>query len=250
MFKKITILILALLLGLSFTVSAVEITLQWTMNPEPAVTEYKAFGRVESEPDYDYEDPIVTKQHADCGQVTENKCETTFVVDGQENTYFVVRAYDDVGRPSANSNEVIYNPTIGPDFLSFTWLDAKIYNYPVYFGTTDKSITVNWSAYPDAVGYDYVLYDIFKEVNSSVAGYVTVTNVSFQLPQTGSYELKIRAKKADDTYDSWVTLQGRYVGWPGGAGGIIIDRGLQNPNTKTRSHPAQRHWEREFEGAR
>jgi len=229
MYKKLIILILVLLLSVG-SVFAAEVTLQWTMNQEPDVKEYKAFGRLESEPDYDYEAPLATKQHADCGQVEPDKCEQVVVVSGQDIVHFVVRVYDDIGRPSANSNEVIFNPTIGPDFLSFTWLDATIYNYPVYFGTTDKPITVNWSAYPDAIGYEYVLYDIFKETNTSVVGYVNVTNVTFQLPATGSYELKIRAQKSDQTYDAWVTLQGRYVGWPGGAGGIVIGRSLQNPN--------------------
>jgi len=229
MYKKLTVLILTLLFSVG-SVLAGEITLQWTRNTEPNVKEYKAFQRTEAEPDYDYNNPAATKQDVDCEQVEPGKCETGVIVDDQDILYFVVRVYDDVGRPSGDSNEVVFNPALGPDFLSFTWLDAKIYNYPVYFGTTDKPITVNWSAYPDAIGYDYKLYDVFKEVDASVSGYVTVTTATFQLPATGSYEMIIRPMNADQTHGAWITLQGRYVGWPGGAGGIVIGRSLQNPN--------------------
>lgn len=222
MIKKLTILIIILLVSICYSASAGELTLQWTMNTEPDVKEYKVFKRIGSTTNYDYDVPYGTKQHIDCGVFEAGKCEITLGVSNVNVLHFVVRAYDDLNRSSANSNEVVFDPAVGPNFLTFTWLDATIYAYPVYFGTTDKSITVNWSASPGAVAYEYVLYDIFKKVNTNIHGETANTTVTFQLPKTGSYELKVRAKLADQTYEAWITIQGRYVGWPGGGGGIII----------------------------
>jgi len=228
MLKKITILTISLL-TLVCSVFAAELTLQWTMNTEPDVEEYKVFKRIGSTPNYDYDNPYATKRHIDCGVVEVGKCEVTMGVSDLNALHFVVRAYDDVHRASGNSNEVSYDPDTDTSFLTAVWQDATIYAHPVYFGTTDKDVTVDWSPHVDGIAYEYVLYDVFKKVNTSVTGEIAGTSVTFRLPKTGSYEMKVRARRSDLTWEPWVTIEGRYVGWPGGAGPIIFGIGGFKP---------------------
>ena len=73
-----------------------DISLQWTHNSEQDVAGYKVFYREQSQ-SYDYNDPY--------WETVEPKC-TIYDLDITKTYYFVVRAFDDDGFTSSNSNEV------------------------------------------------------------------------------------------------------------------------------------------------
>ena len=74
-----------------------DITLQWAPNNEPDVAGYKVYYREQSQ-SYDYNDPY--------WETIEPKC-TIYDLDTEKTYYFVVRAYDNDGFTSSNSNEVM-----------------------------------------------------------------------------------------------------------------------------------------------
>jgi hypothetical protein len=74
-----------------------DITLQWTSNSEPHVAGYKVYYR-EQHQIYDYNTPY--------WETIEPKC-TIYDLDTTKTYYFVVRAFDNDGVTSDNSNEVM-----------------------------------------------------------------------------------------------------------------------------------------------
>jgi len=74
-----------------------DITLQWTPNSEPDVAGYKVYYR-EQHQIYDYNAPY--------WETIEPKC-TIYDLDTTKTYYFVVRAFDNDGVTSSNSNEVM-----------------------------------------------------------------------------------------------------------------------------------------------
>ncbi len=74
-----------------------DITLQWAPNNEPDVAGYKVYYREQSQ-SYDYNDPY--------WETIEPKC-TIYDLDTEKTYYFVVRAFDNDGFTSSNSNEVM-----------------------------------------------------------------------------------------------------------------------------------------------
>jgi hypothetical protein len=74
-----------------------DITLQWTPNNEPDVAGYKVYYREQSQ-SYNYNVPY--------WETIEPKC-TIYDLDVEKTYYFVVRAFDNDGFTSSNSNEVM-----------------------------------------------------------------------------------------------------------------------------------------------
>lgn len=74
-----------------------DITLQWAPNNEPDVAGYKVYYREQSQ-SYDYNAPY--------WETIEPKC-TIYDLDTEKTYYFVVRAFDNDGFTSSNSNEVM-----------------------------------------------------------------------------------------------------------------------------------------------
>ncbi|MGA8179615.1 MAG: fibronectin type III domain-containing protein, partial [Desulfobacterales bacterium] len=75
---------------------AMDITLQWAPNDGPELAGYKVFYREEGQ-SYNYNTPY--------WECTEPEC-TVYDLDKTKNYYFVVRAIDNEGNTSGNSNEV------------------------------------------------------------------------------------------------------------------------------------------------
>ncbi|MDH4205704.1 MAG: fibronectin type III domain-containing protein [Desulfobacteraceae bacterium] len=76
---------------------AMDISLQWTPNSEPDVAGYKVYYREQSQ-SYNYNAPY--------WETIEPKC-TIYDMDIEKTYYFVVRAFDNDGFTSDNSNEVM-----------------------------------------------------------------------------------------------------------------------------------------------
>jgi hypothetical protein len=74
-----------------------DISLQWTPNGEPDVAGYKVYYREQNQ-SYDYSNPY--------WETVEPKC-TIYDLDITKTYYFVVRAFDEDGFTSKNSNEVM-----------------------------------------------------------------------------------------------------------------------------------------------
>lgn len=74
-----------------------DITLQWWPNSEPDLAGYKVFVRKQGQP-YNYNAPY--------WETIETKC-TIYDLDVRKTYYFVVRAFDEDGFTSNNSNEVM-----------------------------------------------------------------------------------------------------------------------------------------------
>lgn len=88
----------------------IDVSLEWSPNPESDLAGYKLFARIEGE-DYDYSEPA--------WQGTDTSC-TIAVYDDDLPYFFIIRAFSEDGRESQNSNEVCYRC---PD-------DAKFLNDP------------------------------------------------------------------------------------------------------------------------
>lgn len=93
----VLIIILTLFVPLP-SYALIDVPLEWSPNPESYLAGYKAFSRIEGE-DYDYSEPA--------WQGTDTTC-TIAIYDDDLSYYFVVRAFDEVGRESESSNEVCY----------------------------------------------------------------------------------------------------------------------------------------------
>jgi hypothetical protein len=76
---------------------AMDITLRWAPNNEPGLAGYKVFYREAGRP-YNFKKPY--------WECTEPEC-TVYDLDKTKTYYFVVRAFDDEGHTSSNSNEVV-----------------------------------------------------------------------------------------------------------------------------------------------
>lgn len=77
----------------------IELNFEWDPNPEPDIAGYRFFSREAGE-DYDYENPAWEGE--------ENFC--SIFVDDEDGVYlFVVRAFDEDGFESDDSNEVVYS---------------------------------------------------------------------------------------------------------------------------------------------
>lgn len=190
------VLIFILIPKISFSAT---VTLAW--DPvDPTPDGYRLFMREESA-SYDYETP---EWEGD---------ETTYIVPSvpdDTDVYFVVRAY--VGEDeSVDSNEVVFNSsstgTGDPDPLekvlhmyfedSDNWEKKQITEY---YGTTANTLTCNWTAVTDAEGYEVRLYHMERDVENVLAsGKTTNTTLTFQLPRTGHYIVKIRPCRDDYT---------------------------------------------------
>lgn len=76
----------------------IQLNFEWDPNPEPDIAGYRVFAREPGE-DYDYENPAWEGQ--------QNYC-SVYVADENGVYLFVVRAFDESGFESDDSNEVIY----------------------------------------------------------------------------------------------------------------------------------------------
>jgi len=94
--RSLSIACLALVLLFSpQSVIALDVTLAWDSNTEPGISGYKVFMRLEGE-GYDYTRPEWTGRNTTC---------TIHYLDDEANYCFVVRAFDNNGIESGNSNE-------------------------------------------------------------------------------------------------------------------------------------------------
>ena len=90
------LLLFLLLFGVASPLYAMDITLRWAPNDEPNVAGYKVFYREEGQ-SYNYDVPY--------WESTEPEC-TVYDLDETKTYYFVVRAFDNEGHTSDDSNEV------------------------------------------------------------------------------------------------------------------------------------------------
>jgi len=78
--------------------AGMQLHFEWDPNPEPDIAGYRFFSRQPGQ-DYNYDDPVWEGE--------ENNC--SIFVDDQDAVYFyVVRAFDEEGFESGDSNEVVY----------------------------------------------------------------------------------------------------------------------------------------------
>lgn len=94
---KLILLFLFIFFCFVSSLHAMDISLQWTPNSEPDVAGYKVYYREQSQ-SYNYNAPY--------WETIEPKC-TIYDLDIEKTYYFVVRAFDNDGFTSDNSNEVI-----------------------------------------------------------------------------------------------------------------------------------------------
>ena len=79
-------------------IAGTQLNFEWDPNPEPDIAGYRVFSREPGE-DYDYNNPA--------WEGDENYC--SVFVDDEDGVYlFVVRAFDESGFESDDSNEVVY----------------------------------------------------------------------------------------------------------------------------------------------
>jgi hypothetical protein len=84
---------------------AMDITLKWAPNNEPHLAGYKVYYR-QADQSYNYNKPY--------WECTEPEC-TIYDLDKTKTYYFVVRAFDDEGNASGNSNEVELKASAAPN---------------------------------------------------------------------------------------------------------------------------------------
>jgi len=94
---KLFLLFLFIFFCFVSSLHAMDISLQWTANSEPHVAGYKVYYR-EQHQSYDYNVPY--------WETIEPKC-TIYDLDTTKTYYFVVRAFDNDGLTSSDSNEVM-----------------------------------------------------------------------------------------------------------------------------------------------
>jgi len=98
-FARVYLVILMLLLiPVYATADGIQLHFEWDPNLEPDIAGYRVFAREPGE-DYDYDNPVWEGQ--------ENYC--SIYMDDEDEVYlFVVRAVDEDGFESDDSNEVVY----------------------------------------------------------------------------------------------------------------------------------------------
>ena len=183
--------IVGILLFLTTIASAAQVTLTWTPSTSNP-TGYKIFEKAGSG-SYDYSSPIYN------GNASATQVLITDLQVGQ--TYgFVARTV--VGEyESLNSNEVLYVATddtlkkvIQLQFSSTFGNRESV----EYYGTTDKLLQCFWPAVALAEGYEVVLSNSEKNVDS-IVGKTTSTSITFKLPRTGHYTVRVRACRKNYT---------------------------------------------------
>ena len=93
------VILMLLLIPVCAMAGGIQLSFEWDPNPEPDIAGYRVFAR-EPGGDYDYDDPAWEGE--------ENYC--SVYVDDEDAIYlFVVRAFDEDGFESDDSNEVIYD---------------------------------------------------------------------------------------------------------------------------------------------
>lgn len=98
-YLRVYFVIVLLLLMPVGAFAGIQLDFEWDPNPEPDIAGYRFFSREAGE-DYDYTTPIWKGQ--------ENYC--SIYVDNEDGVYlFVVRAVDENGYESDDSNEVVYS---------------------------------------------------------------------------------------------------------------------------------------------
>ena len=223
--KRLLLVLIVLLatLGIGY---AAEVTLGWDYDHTVEGNEnvkFRIYGKKTSESEY-------TSASWDSTTESDPQVHTaTLTVEDGEDYNFIARAYvegtDENGEniivESENSNEVTFN---APEFIISgvsvtTFVDSEKYEHPVYFGTTDKDITISWDSLSGAT-YEYRLWDINRETYA-LTGTSEEASATFKLPKTGCYEFEVRAKR-DSDYTEWVKIDSRIVGWVAGVGPIVI----------------------------
>lgn len=95
---RVYLVILLLLLIPTCAIAGTQLNFEWDPNPEPDIAGYRVFSRQPGE-DYNYDNPAWEGE--------ENYC--SIFVDDEDAVYlFVVRAFDEDGFESDDSNEVVY----------------------------------------------------------------------------------------------------------------------------------------------
>jgi len=117
--KKYLLMILAFLFVFVCVVPAahaVQVKLMWDPNTEPDLAGYRAFYRPLGVETYDYANPVWDGQTVGC----------TVTVPG--NGHFVLRAYNEEGVESGNSNEVLTHipPNAPAGFTVTLYIEVKV----------------------------------------------------------------------------------------------------------------------------
>ena len=182
--KRFNLFILMFFLFIT-NVYAAQVTLQWDAN-EVTPDGYKIFQRT-SGGDYDYSNPA-----------WQGTALTTTISNLDDNTtyYYVARAYKGTDE-SGDSNEVKFVSGGIQRVLQLSFTENTTWSKKTnieYFGTTNNEITISWSSVPEAEGYEIRLFHVERNVENIVAnGKTALTQITFKLPRTGHYIVKVRA---------------------------------------------------------
>jgi len=115
-------LFLVIVIFLLQEASGADVTLEWKPNSEPDLAGYRAFARKEGA-SYNYNSPNWSG--------TKNTC-TLSNIENNSIYYFVVRAFDNDGFESGNSNEVCYVPQANSPPVAYPGSSQTYINQPVY----------------------------------------------------------------------------------------------------------------------
>jgi len=92
------VVLMLLLIPVCVMGGGTQLNFEWDPNPEPDIAGYRVFSR-EPGQDFDYDNPDWEGQENDC---------SVFIDDEDAVYLFVVRAFDENGYESDDSNEVVY----------------------------------------------------------------------------------------------------------------------------------------------
>lgn len=129
---------------------------------------------------------------------------TTVITNLDDNIpyYFVVKAFsnfeESIPTKEVSAIPISTNPTQSISLVfSSTWSNRKVFEY---IGTTNKKVTVSWQSVSNVNGYEVRLVNLDR--NSEVMlsnGKVSTNSITFSLPKTGHYIVKVRSQRNNYT---------------------------------------------------
>lgn len=191
---KRCILLFVIMLVSSFSnVQAAQVTVAWNV-VTPTPSKYRVYQRTATQ-QYNYTAPVFEG-------VGISQAVITGLVDGTA-YYFVAKAVMGADE-SCNTDEVMHVATEVVNTSRITlrfdgvWYKRSVYEY---YGTTAQKFKCSWTPNgPVAEGYEVRLYSIDRNSETIIAnGRVLVPQITFNLPKTGHYYVKVRACRSNYT---------------------------------------------------
>jgi hypothetical protein len=170
---KYILLFIPLFFGFVLPVYAVNVTLQWNPNSELNLAGYRVFSRDQIQ-SYDYGNPSC--------EVTDTYC-TIYDLDETKTYCFVVRAFNNEGFESRDSNEICHIPTVIPENPPITKVTTEAEGMPIK--TTGGPITDGWCIWSNG----YIADDV-------------------DFPMEGTYKFEVTAK-ANFAGNAWPIMEVR-----------------------------------------